>query len=240
MSETRSSFHVPAPRADGASTGDPATDGPGDPGRPVAETGDTDTTASPSGTHTGPQAAPGHGERRPSPAGPNPYRSGAEAARAARWPVPDGAEPPTGAWDRQRPRGGEPSGPLWPVAEQPATAPRRGLPLDDDPETFTFERPAWPEPPADGTGPRQALAPEPDTSVILPPPPAHRARRAHRACRGRRRTATRGPGTTAPLRRTVSPTGSAVRCRPAPPRPLWRHRCRAGRPPDSVSSAGPP
>ncbi|GII61364.1 hypothetical protein Skr01_14490 [Sphaerisporangium krabiense] len=111
MSDTRSSsFPVPAPRGDDASS----------------EAGET-------------TAAGGPEERRAGP-GPEPWAA-EEDAPTARWPVPDYAEPPTGAWDRPRPRvGDDGQGALWPVAEAPA-------PHDDDPETFTFDRPSWDTPP---------------------------------------------------------------------------------------------
>ncbi|GII82716.1 hypothetical protein Ssi03_07060 [Sphaerisporangium siamense] len=117
MSDTRSSsFPVPAPRGDDASS----------------EAGET-------------TAGGGPEERR---AGPGPEsRAPEEDAPTARWPVPDYAEPPTGAWDRHRPRvGDDGEGALWPVAESSAPAPRPG-PHDDDPETFTFDRPSWETPP---------------------------------------------------------------------------------------------
>ncbi|MDH2427814.1 acyltransferase family protein [Sphaerisporangium sp. TRM90804] len=121
MSDTRSSFHVPAPRSDDV---------------PDEESGAAEEEQAPESaatdTETGPEEAP-----------------------AARWPVPDYAAPPTGAWDRHRPRTAERSpGSLWPAADptQHVThdhpAPRHRsksapAPADDDPETFTFDAPRW-------------------------------------------------------------------------------------------------
>ncbi|MFC4586512.1 acyltransferase family protein [Sphaerisporangium corydalis] len=174
MSDTRSSFQVPSPRTDGVSTdadevGAPGTRGPApiDPGQD-AETGDG-----------GPEHPAGDATEHP--AG-DATEDPAEDAPTARWPVPDYAAPPTGAWDRHRPpTGGRSREPLWPApetaegtrppaegdagAEAPAGRPRQagrspyalrpartaepapGPGEDDDPETFTFDRPAWGGPP---------------------------------------------------------------------------------------------
>ncbi|RCG27901.1 hypothetical protein DQ384_25610 [Sphaerisporangium album] len=126
MSDTRSSsFQVPAPRTDDVST-------------------DADATAAP--------ASPGE---RPVDPGPD-AKAAEEDAPTARWPVPDYAEPPTGAWDRRRPQtGDQPRQPLWPVAEPDAPTPHDGARRpsgDDDPETFSFDRPAWDETPQTSSG----------------------------------------------------------------------------------------
>ncbi|MEV6982667.1 acyltransferase family protein [Sphaerisporangium sp. NPDC051017] len=126
MSDTRSSsFQVPAPRTDDVST-------------------DADAAAVP--------GRPGEGPVEPGPDA----KAAEEDAPTARWPVPDYAEPPTGAWDRLRPQtGDQPRQPLWPVAEPDAPTPHDGArrPIgDDDPETFSFDRPSWDEPPQTSSG----------------------------------------------------------------------------------------
>ncbi|MEV7965253.1 acyltransferase family protein [Sphaerisporangium sp. NPDC088356] len=154
MSDTRSSFQVPAPRTDGVST----------------DADEVGATAS----------------RGPAPTDPAPAADSGEDAPTARWPVPDYAEPPTGAWDRQRPHTGErPPEPLWPVAEQAANAarePRHGVhahsgehtgpaPGDDDPETFSFDRPTWDEP-TSGTALRDVPQPAAPVRGPVAPVPA--------------------------------------------------------------------
>ncbi len=84
---------------------------------------------------------------------------GEEEAPTARWPVPDYAAPPTGAWDRQRVSTSEHARePLWPLPEGADTGPGAGHArhgahaappaAEEDPETFTFDRPSWDAPPA--------------------------------------------------------------------------------------------
>ncbi|MET8143614.1 acyltransferase family protein [Sphaerisporangium sp. NPDC005288] len=134
MSDTRSSFQVPASRTDGVSTD--AGDGAPSPerGQAPADPGLSTGAGIGAGTDAG---------------------TGEEEAPTARWPVPDYAEPPTGAWDRHRPPTGDRRRePRWPVPDSAMTAGdgtgrgRRGAhsggtPADDDPETFTFDRPSW-------------------------------------------------------------------------------------------------
>ncbi|WP_405144845.1 hypothetical protein OG589_43590 [Sphaerisporangium sp. NBC_01403] len=145
MSDTRSSFQVPAPRTDGVST----------------DADESGATA----------------RRGQAPTDPAPETDAGEDAPTARWPVPDYAEPPTGAWDRQRPHSGEHARePLWPVAEQAANAARDGVharpgqhTAEDDPETFTFDKPKWDEP-ASGAAVREAPA-APVPAWEAPPQP---------------------------------------------------------------------
>ncbi|MFC6080854.1 acyltransferase family protein [Sphaerisporangium aureirubrum] len=242
MSETRSSFHVPAPRADGASTDADQPDATGDPGRPPEEPRDTDTTAAPSpgphpvpDAHTGTQA-PGTGTD------PGADPASGEGAWAARWPVPENSEPPTGAWDRHRPRSGEQQpGPLWPVAEQPEQPQgrgHRGRPVaDDDPETFTFDRPAWPEQsaerpawpgpaverPAETTGPRQPPAQGPQQAPAQGPRPGVPGAPAREDQPPGDQTPTPSDGFSYWERRPLpaGPPGHAGAAVAAPPVPAW-------------------
>ncbi|MCW2881231.1 MAG: Fucose 4-O-acetylase and related acetyltransferase-like protein [Sphaerisporangium sp.] len=183
MSDTRSSFQVPAPRTDGVSTDADEVQAPGERGQQPIDPGrDADVIE--------------------------------EEAPTARWPVPDYAEPPTGSWDRQRPRTGEHAHePLWPVAEPPETAKGADRPgpgqhagpasLDDDPETFTFARPTWEEP----SPPASSPSPAPPS-----PAPSH-------------------PASASPASRDVPPSGRTAgdlpqpaefaRDAPQPPVPAW-------------------
>ncbi|GAA3830702.1 hypothetical protein GCM10022226_59450 [Sphaerisporangium flaviroseum] len=158
MSDTRSSFQVPAPRTDGVSTDADEAKAPGDRGQaPLDPGGEPDT---------------------------------GEDAPTARWPVPDYAAPPTGSWERHRPHGGEHAArePLWPVPEHAGNPEEPGrarhsdrgrhaeqagpAAADDDPETFTFDRPTWTEPP-----PPRAVADAPParTAPGTAPSAAHTA-----------------------------------------------------------------
>ncbi|MFC4531561.1 acyltransferase family protein [Sphaerisporangium dianthi] len=134
MSDTRSSFQVPASRTPGVSTDAGEAAPPDERGQaPIDPALDT-------GASTGEEEAP-----------------------TARWPVPDYAEPPTGAWDRHRPPTGELARePRWPVPDGTTaaggTTSAAGTAAEDDPETFTFDRPVRDDRPA-GQGPSTSSGP---------------------------------------------------------------------------------